>query len=164
LQSKLTLDNSGLLTHLYQFFGVLLGCSGVGQMGFPSYMGDSSMARVHKYMALDPAEVGYFISQVGAAATCLGVSSSDVSAVTGVLMQYFGYRCSPPINVIGGPQLDSICEACSCPYDPMAQCKLYDNGGCYPQPQPAPQCMSSKASPGYASKTWGSEPTWTDAA
>ena len=123
-------------------------------MGFPNYMGDPSMARVHKYMALDSAEVGYFISQVGAAATCLGVSSSDVSYVAGVLMQYFGY-------------------------DPMAQCKLYDDGGCYPQPQTAPQCMSSMAPSSYASSskyepissmnTWGqgsktmeyqSTPTW----
>ena len=39
---------SGLLTHLYQFFGVLLGCSGYGEMGFPSYMGDPSMYNVHK--------------------------------------------------------------------------------------------------------------------
>lgn len=148
----LTLDKSGLLTHLYQFFGVLLGCSDVGEMGFPYYMGDPSMARVHKYMALDSAEVGYFISQVGAAATCLGVSSADVSTVAGVLMQYFGYRCSPPITVVDGPQLDSICEDCSCPYDPMAQCSLYDNGGCYPEPQTAPGCKSSGS---YSSKTSG---------
>ena len=65
---------SGLLTHLYQFFGILLGCSGVGEMGFPSYQGDPSMYRVHKYMNLDPNEVGYFISQVGGAAASFGKS------------------------------------------------------------------------------------------
>src|ERR1700709_1623091 len=103
VHAKLTSDKSGLLTHLYQFFGVLLGCSGVGQMGFSNYMGDPSMARVHKFMALDSAEVGSSISTCGAPAPCLGVSSSDVSAVAGVLMQYFGYRCSPSITVVGGP-------------------------------------------------------------
>ena len=112
-------------------------------MGFPSYMGDPSMARVHKFMALDPAEVGYFISQVGAAASCLGVSSSDVSTVAGVLMQYFGYRCSPPLSITDGPQLQSICEACQCPLDPNAQCGRYDKA-CYPEPQMAPQCATSK--------------------
>jgi len=144
----------GLLTHLYQFFGILLGCSGVGQMGFPNYMGDPSMARVHKYMALDSAEVGYFISQVGAAAASFGVSSSDISTVAGVLMQYFGYRCTPPETIVYGPQLDSICEDCSCPLDPNANCGLYDNGGCYPEPMTAPQCMAAATtSAAYESKT-----------
>lgn len=146
----------GLLTHLYQFFGKLLGCSGYGQMGFPSYMGDPSMARVHKFMALDAAEVGYFISQVGAAANCFGVSSADVTIVAGVLMQYFGYRCSPPLAITDGPQLQSICEACSCPYDPMAQCGLYEDGGCYPMPMVAPQCMASMAPSGYSSMKYSS--------
>ncbi|KAK5077680.1 hypothetical protein LTR70_009501 [Exophiala xenobiotica] len=153
----------GLLTHLYQFFGKLLGCSGYGQMGFPSYMGDPSMARVHKFMALDSAEVGYFISQVGAAATCFGVSSSDVSSVAGVLMQYFGYRCSPPLAITDGAQLQSICEDCSCPYDPNAQCGLYDHGGCYPEPMTASQCMSG-APTGYGSSTYSSmkyQPTYS---
>lgn len=110
-------------------------------MGFPAYMGDPGMARVHKFMALDANEVGYFISQVGAAATCLGVASSDVSAVAGVLYQYFGYRCSPPVDIgIGGKHRESICEDCSCPLDPNADCKLYSRGGCYPEPRTAPQC------------------------
>ena len=42
-------DNpSMLLTHLYEFFGVLLGCSDVGMKGFPAYAGDASMYEVHK--------------------------------------------------------------------------------------------------------------------
>jgi hypothetical protein len=135
-------------------------------MGFPSYMGDPSMARVHRFMALDSAEVGYFISQVGAAATCLGVSSSDVSAVAGVLMQYFGYRCSPPLAITDGKQLQSICEACSCPLDPNAQCWRYPDGGCEPEPKVAPQCATSGSASGSygsaaASKTWAAESkTW----
>jgi hypothetical protein len=142
------------LTHLYQFFGKLLGCSGYGQMGFPAYMGDPSMARVHRFMALDPAEVGYFISQVGAAATCLGVSSADASAVGGVLMQYFGYRCSPPLAITGKATLQSICEGCTCPYDPHAQCALYPDGGAEPEPQVAEQCMASEPA---TTKSWSAE-------
>lgn len=107
------------------------------------------MARVHKYMSLDPNELGYFISQVGAAAVCLGVSTADATAVGGVLEGYFGYRCSPP-RVIGnlGPQLDSICENAACPLDPDADCKLYQEEGyaymdAEPEPKPAPGCMYS---------------------
>jgi len=31
-----------LFTHLYQYFGALLGCSGYGTAGFPAYMGVQS--------------------------------------------------------------------------------------------------------------------------
>lgn len=37
-----------LLTHLYEYFGVLLGCSKVGSSGFPKYGGDASQYEVHK--------------------------------------------------------------------------------------------------------------------
>lgn len=150
---SLTRCYSGLLTHLYQYFGILLGCTG---SGFPAYMGDPSMARVQKYMSLDPNEVGYFISQVGAAAVCLGVSTADAAAVGGVLQQYFGYRCSPP-RTIGnlGPQLDSICENAACPLDPNANCKLYQQQGyapydAEPEPGTASQCMTGG---GYSSSS-----------
>jgi hypothetical protein len=39
---------STLLTHLYEYFGVLLGCSTVGSSGFPAYGGSSSQYQVHK--------------------------------------------------------------------------------------------------------------------
>ena len=39
---------SMLLTHLYQYFGVLLGCSDVGMTGFPAYAGEGSQYNVHK--------------------------------------------------------------------------------------------------------------------
>ena len=39
-----------LLTHLYEFFGTLLGCSHVGMAGFDAYAGDASMYEVHKYV------------------------------------------------------------------------------------------------------------------
>ena len=37
-----------LLTHLYEFFGLLLGCTKVGSKDFPAYGGDPSMYNVHK--------------------------------------------------------------------------------------------------------------------
>ena len=45
---NVNLSRSMLLTHLYQFFGILLGCSDVGTTGFPQYGGDTSMGNVHK--------------------------------------------------------------------------------------------------------------------
>lgn len=39
-----------LLTHLYEFFGTLLGCSTVGMKGYPAYSGAASMYEVHKYV------------------------------------------------------------------------------------------------------------------
>lgn len=41
-----------LLTHLYQYFGVLLGCSMQGGSAFPAYAGSGSQYNVHKFMAL----------------------------------------------------------------------------------------------------------------
>lgn len=37
-----------LLTHLYQFFGSLLGCSQQGMPGFSAYVGQKSMYSVHQ--------------------------------------------------------------------------------------------------------------------
>ena len=39
---------STLLTHLYEYFGLLLGCSEVGMSGYPAYSGQTSMYKVHK--------------------------------------------------------------------------------------------------------------------
>jgi hypothetical protein len=129
-------DDSFLITHLYQFFGKLLGCSGYGQMGFPAYQGNPNMYEVHKYMNLDPNELGYFISQVGAAATCLGVASSDVTIVANVLMEYFGYRCSPPMAITGPVLPQSMCTDCDkCPYAQNADCSAYCDGGCSSPPE-----------------------------
>jgi len=50
-----------LLTHLYQYFGLLLGCSAYGTEGFPAYQGNTNMYSVHKFMDLSAAEMGYFI-------------------------------------------------------------------------------------------------------
>lgn len=37
-----------LFTHLYSYFGTLLGCSSVGKGAFPAYAGSTSQASVHK--------------------------------------------------------------------------------------------------------------------
>lgn len=106
-----------LLTHLYQFFGSLLGCSQQGMSGFSSYNADPSMYDVHKFMNLNPAEMGYFITQVGLAAASFGVTQEDATAVGTALNTLFNYRCSPPTVVIPaqGAQLQAICIDSSCP-------------------------------------------------
>jgi hypothetical protein len=113
-----------LMTHLYQYFGALLGCSATG---FPSYAGFGSQAAVHRFMDLSAAEVGYFIEQVALAATSFGVSSDDVATVGKALNTIFNVRCAPPTVVIPaqGAQLQSICQDETCLLAPMATCAAY---------------------------------------
>ncbi|KAH7115126.1 hypothetical protein B0J11DRAFT_594361 [Dendryphion nanum] len=127
-----------LLTHLYQFFGKLLGCSGYSTMGFPAYRG-RAMGPSHAFMDLDPAEFGYFVQQVGLAATSFGVTTEDATAVGTALQTLFGYRCSPPTTVIPeqGMTLNSICQNSKCPLDPMATCAAYPNNGVSVEPKKA---------------------------
>lgn len=134
---------------MYQFFGSLLGCSQQGMPGFDAYTAASSMYKVHKFMDLNPYEVGYFIQQVGMAAASLGVADDDVKAVGMALNSLFGYRCAPPATAIKaqGPQLQSICTNGACPVSPMA------NGTCDTAYEPVMVPMnttsnSTKAAPG----------------
>ncbi|KAJ4303828.1 hypothetical protein N0V90_002729 [Kalmusia sp. IMI 367209] len=132
-----------LLTHLYQFFGKLLDCSGYGSMGFPKYSGHD-MASAHAFMDISPAEFGYFVQQVGLAATSFGVTEDDVSAVAMALQKLFGYRCSPAATVIPeqGATLNSICQNEECPLDPMPTCAAYPNNGTAMEPQMASGTMN----------------------
>lgn len=116
-----------LLTHLYQFFGSLLGCSDYGMAGFPAYDGFPSMYQVHKFMDLDVNEVGYFIQQVGLAAESFGVTADDATAVGMALNTLFGYRCAPNATAIAaqGPAQQSICIADDCPIAEGAVCDAY---------------------------------------
>lgn len=100
-----------LLTHLYAFFGSLLGCTTYGMPGFAAYDGFPSQYQVHKFMHLDHSEVTYFIQQVGLAAASFGVAKDDITAVGGALDKLFNYKCLPPTTAIKaqGPQLQSIC-------------------------------------------------------
>ncbi|KAF7719076.1 Uncharacterized protein PECH_000260 [Penicillium ucsense] len=123
-----------LMTHLYEFFGSLLGCSQYGMKGFPEYSGDASMYKVHKYMVLDPYQMGYFIEQVALSAASFGVAESDIMAVGEALGSLFNYRCEPKKTVIKaqGPQWQSICTDQSCPLADNATCSAYEM-----VPQPA---------------------------
>lgn len=79
-------------------------------------------------MALDPYQMGYFITQVGLAAASFGVATEDVTAVGMALNQLFGYRCAPETPVVPsqGPQLQSMCIVEACPISPNATCDAYD--------------------------------------
>lgn len=97
-------------------------------------------------MALDPNEIGYFITQVGLSAASFGVAQSDINAIGTALFTTFGYKCSPPVTVVPsqGPQLESICVDATCQLDPHANCGLYDNyNGTSPEPATASSCMTS---------------------
>ncbi|RWA10897.1 hypothetical protein EKO27_g4213 [Xylaria grammica] len=133
-----------LLTHLYQFFGSLLGCSKQGMPGFDAYGGHASMYEVHKFMALDPNELGYFITQVGLAASSFGVADSDVQAVGTALTSLFDERCAPPTTVIPsqGAQLQAICIDDTCPLAAEATCASYE-----PVVEPSPVSSSVSATP-----------------
>jgi len=117
-----------LLTHLYQFFGTLLGCSQqTNGSAFSAYQGVASQYSVHKYMDLDAAQVGYFITQVGLAASSFGVAQDDITTVATALEGYFDVRCAPATALIPveGPQLQSICIAADCPLAPNSTCSAY---------------------------------------
>lgn len=116
-----------LLTHLYQFFGSLLGCSEYGMGAFPAYGGYPSMYEVHKFMDLDENELGYFIQQVALSASSFGVAEADLTDVGDALNSLFGLRCSPNATAIEaqGPQLQSICIADSCPLANDSVCDQY---------------------------------------
>jgi hypothetical protein len=122
--------NSFLLTHLYSFFGALLGCSLYGKptSDFPEYTGDASMYKVHKFMDLSAAEVGYFVTQVALAGASFGVSNDDLTGVGKALNSLFGMSCSPPAEVITGQgsQLQAICIDSTCPVATNAVCSQYD--------------------------------------
>jgi hypothetical protein len=128
-QSLTMLRHSFLMTHLYQFFGGLLQCSQYGKGAFPAYTGDKSMYEVHKFMALDNAEVTYFITQVALAASSFGVAKDDITAVGTALNSLFAKRCAPAVEVIPpqGPALQAICTEPDCPIADNAMCGLYDN-------------------------------------
>jgi len=122
-----------LLTHLYSYFGALLGCSLEGEKDFPAYNGVPSQGSVHRFMNLDPHQIGYFITQVGLSAASFGVAMEDVTIVGTSLGTVFGFKCSPPTKVIPSQdaELQSICQNPACPLDPKGDqnvCASYKSG------------------------------------
>lgn len=113
-------------------------------------------------MVLDPAQMGYFITQVGLSAASFGVAKSDIDYVAHALEKLFDYRCAPKTTVIPaqGPQYQSICTDKSCPLADNAMCSAQPS---YPEPlvanktlamglgrMPSGSSMSSpSASPSY---------------
>uniref|UniRef100_L2FXE9 Uncharacterized protein n=1 Tax=Colletotrichum fructicola (strain Nara gc5) TaxID=1213859 RepID=L2FXE9_COLFN len=102
-----------LLTHLYQFFGSLLGCSQYGMTGFPGYDGHASMYQVHKFMDLDMNELGYFIRWLG---------RLPLSALLKTTSRQSERRFPSSL----GPQLQAICIENSCPISPNSTCASYE--------------------------------------
>jgi len=118
-----------LLTHLYDYFGSLLGCSMQGMAGFEAYNGHASMYEVHKFMGLGKPEMDYFIAQVGLAAASFGVAKDDVTAVADSLNKAFNRACSPPATIIKsqGEHLQAICiDQSTCPKAEKAECGKYE--------------------------------------
>ncbi|ORY87963.1 hypothetical protein BCR37DRAFT_18283 [Protomyces lactucae-debilis] len=120
-----------LVTHLYQYFGYLLGCTMQGQSAFPSYGGSTSQYRVHRYMNLTLAQNTYFINQVALAAASFGVASSDITAVGTALNSLFNVRCGPAtaVPMTADAALQSICTADDCPLAANADCAAYAVSG-----------------------------------
>jgi hypothetical protein len=120
---------SFLLTHLYQFFGSLLGCSMQGMSGFDAYTAEASMYKVHKFMDLDYYQVTYFVQQVGLAAASFGVAKDDITTVATALNSIFNVRCAPATTVIKaqGSELQSVCiDPKTCPMAMDGVCSKYD--------------------------------------
>ncbi|CAG8976396.1 hypothetical protein HYALB_00012543 [Hymenoscyphus albidus] len=116
-----------LLTHLYEYFGSLLGCTQMNTTAFPSYNGAASQYNVHKFMDLSPYEVGYFIQQVALSASSFGVAQSDIAAAGTALNSLFNVRCAPSTVVVPSQpaELQSICLENSCPLAPNNTCSAY---------------------------------------
>ncbi|KAJ6786341.1 hypothetical protein PWT90_04731 [Aphanocladium album] len=147
-----------LLTHLYQFFGTLLGCSKQGMAGFDAYDSAPSMYKVHKFMNLGNAEMTYFITQVGMAAASFGVAKEDIAIVAKALGDTFNMRCSAPVEVIKGkgPQPQAICIKSDCTEAKDAKCDVYAKAE-------APAKCSGSTTSGAAmpTSTGGMKPTTT---
>ncbi|TVY68884.1 hypothetical protein LSUE1_G008072 [Lachnellula suecica] len=143
-----------LLTHLYEYFGVLLGCSMQGGSDYPAYTGHASMYSVHEFMDLSYAEVTYFIEQVGLSAASFGVTADDVTAVGEALEMYFDVRCGPETTIIPsqGAQLQSICIDSTCPLAANSTCSSY-NATMMPSNATASSSVSATSSMSAATGT-----------
>ena len=149
-----------LVTHLYQLFGSLLGCSMQNASSpFKNYEGNPSMSEVHRFMNLDENEMGYFIQEVGSAATSFGVTTEDATAVGMALNSAFNMRCLPAAALApGAPNASqSICVAPSCPEAMPSDCTAtgtsYPNGTNGVEPEAVAAGSSTGGSSGGGSST-----------
>jgi len=116
-----------LLTHLYEYFGTLLGCTMQGSTDYPAYSGEGSMYNVHKFMDLSAAEVGWFIQNVAFSAASFGVAQADLMDVGTALGGLFGHKCAAAAVVIPTQPaaLQSICIGANCTDAANATCAAY---------------------------------------
>lgn len=117
-----------LLTHLYEYFGTVLGCSKQGMRGYSAYDGEASMYQTHKFMDLSYAEVTYFIQQVALSAQSFGVAQEDLGVAGTALNSLFNVKMAAAVTVIPsqGAQLQSICVDDTCPLAPNSTTKGYE--------------------------------------
>ncbi|KAH8819334.1 hypothetical protein F5884DRAFT_864901 [Xylogone sp. PMI_703] len=115
--------------HVYSYFGTFLGCSHIGSTELPTYDGKASMYEVHKYMDINPAEMGFFIDQAVRGLLSIGFTNSDAKFVNDTLDMTFNRRCAPATPVVpasAGPQLQAICLTQDCILLVNATCSVYD--------------------------------------
>ncbi|KAK9446504.1 uncharacterized protein V1518DRAFT_423680 [Limtongia smithiae] len=124
-----TANQDRFFNHVYSYFGTFLGCSFIGSVELPAYIGKASMYEVHKFMDLNYAELGYFIDQAVRGLLSIGFTVSDAQYINATLNAVFGERCSQPAAIIppsAGPQLQAICIADDCPLALNSTCSSYD--------------------------------------
>jgi len=121
-----------------------------------SYQGNPSMSEVHRFMNLDPIEMGYFIQEVGLAATSFGVTSEDATTVGMALTNAFDYRCSPPTSLGGGAPnaSQSICLDSACPLAPESNCTATATS--FPNGTSGAEAATSTGTPSTGSSSGGS--------
>ena len=104
-----------LFTHLYQYIGLILGCTAPS---FPKYTGNPSQAQIHRFMDLPAPDMHYFIHNIYDAAVSLGVQGPDLVTHVGdaisigiALDNVFNKRCSPKQQVATyqSSELQSMC-------------------------------------------------------
>jgi len=141
---------------LYEYFGVLLGCSMQGSSAYPAYDGDDSMYEVHQFMDLSAAEVGYFINQVAMSAASFGVATEDLTTVGTVLNMLFGYKNSAPAVVAKNQPaaLQAICIGTGCPTAMNSTTSGYTS-------EPMPSTAISSLVPTLAAATGSATPAMT---
>lgn len=127
-----------LLTHFYQYFGIILGCS---SSDFPRYEGRASQFQIHRYMDLKAPEMHYFIHSVYDAALTLGVQGPDLVTHVGDaisigvgLDNIFNKQCAPPVKVAPYQEsaLQDMCGdpgTCAKWLFPNSTCSLYNQTG-----------------------------------
>jgi hypothetical protein len=122
---------------------------------FTSVLNKTSLYEVHKFMSLDPYDLGYFIDQVEGAARVIGLTAGEAAAIKQEMSSSLTFRCKPKVAITPGAPLgpQSICTNKDCPLDPNPDCSAYDlNNGTSPEPElvngpAAPSSSSATVSP-----------------